>query len=270
VKNAEAVLAQLPVFLAGWPFAWDRPAGDEPCEIEVREAPGAITITRRGAGGNTQSFATALDAANGLAGALVSALIARDAETICLHAAAAVVGEGLALFIGESEAGKSSVALNLAVRGHMLFGDDRIGVRFGVPPTGICLGLMPKARLPLPPTADHRFAAFVEAFSALQTEDIAYLRPPAGAIGEFGDERPLAAIFLLERRATGKTRLAPAPRPDIVAAVVRHGFAPHIPAGALIGRAAALATAVPGHRLTFSDSRDAAQVAAATAGAGAA
>ena len=267
MKNAEAVLAQLPVFLGGWPLKWSGPAGDDPCEIEIREAARTISVTRSGPGGNSQSFATALDAANGLAGALVSALIARDAQMICLHAAAVALGKGLALFVGDSGAGKSSVALNLAVRGHTLFGDDRIAVRFDGAGVGICLGLMPKARLPLPNSADGRFAAFVDAFSVLQTADTAYVRPPAGAIAEFGDERPLAAIFLLERRRAGKTRLAPAPRADIVAAVVQHGFAPHIEAAALIGRAAALAAALPGFRLSFSDSRDAAQAAAAALGA---
>jgi len=263
VRNAEAVLAQLPVFLAGWPFKWSGPSGADACEIDVREEQGALVVARTGPSGDVRSFATALDAANGLAGALVSAFTMRDEQMICLHAAAVALGGGVALFVGDSGAGKSSVSLNLAVRGHTLFGDDRIAVRLDGAGVAVCLGLMPKARLPLPASADDRFAAFIEAFSAFQTDAIAYLRPPNGVIAEFGDALPLSAIFLLERRGTGKTRVSTASRPDIVTAVVEHAFAPHIATSALIGRAAALAAAVPGFHLSFSDSRQAAETAAA-------
>lgn len=265
VKNAEAVLAQLPLFLAGWPLQWSGSAGAAPCDIELREDSGAIIVARAGAGARTQSFAGALDAANGLADALVSALTARDARTICLHAAAVAVGGGLALLLGDPSPA-NSVSLDLAVRGYPLFGDDRIGLRVDGDGTGICLGLMPRARLPLPADADHRYAAFIDAFSALQTEDIAYLRPPAGVMAEFADERPVSAIFLLERAAAGAARIVPAARDDIAAAIVQRAFAPHIEEAALTDRAAALAGAVPGFRLSFCDSRDAADAVAATLG----
>ena len=266
VKNAEAVLAQLPLFLAGWPLQWSGPAGAAPCDIELREDSGAIIVARTGVGARAQSFAGALDAANGLADALVSALMVRDARTICLHTAAVAIGGGLALLVGEPDADGSGVSLNLAARGHLLFGDDRIGLRIEDGAIGICLGLMPKARLPLPADADHRYAAFIDAFSALQTEDIACLRPPIGVMAEFADERPVSAIFLLERRVTGEARIVPAARADVAAAVLRHGFAPHIEEAALTGRAAALAAAVPGFRLSFCDNRDAADALAATLG----
>jgi hypothetical protein len=265
VKNAEAVLAQLPVFLAGWPLQWSGPAGDTPCDIELREETGAIVVARAGTGADTQSFAGALDAANGLATALVSAFTVRDARTICLHAAAVAFGGGLALFIGDPDAG-SSVSLDLAVRGYTLFGDDRIGLRIDGGGTGICLGLMPKARLPLPPGADHRYAAFIDAFSALQTADFAHLRPPAGVMAAFADERPVSAIFLLERRAAGEARIAPAAHADVAAAVLRHALAPHIDASALTGQADALAETVPGFHLSFCNSRDAADAVATTLG----
>jgi hypothetical protein len=267
VKNAEAVLAQLPLFLAGWPLRWSGPAGAAPCEIELLHTDsGAIVVARTGAGAQTQSFANALDAANGLAGALLNAFTARDARTICLDAAAVAIGDGLALFLGEAD-DRSRVSLDLAVRGYTLFDDKRIGLRVadggGI---GVCLGLMPTARLPLPADADHRHAAFIDAFSVMQTEGFAYLRPPAGVMAEFADERPVSAIFLIERREAGKVRIAPAARGDVAGAVVRHGFAPHIEKFALTDRAGALAAAVPGFRLSFCDSRDAAGAVAATLG----
>jgi hypothetical protein len=264
VKNAEAVLAQLPLFLAGWPLRWSGPAGAAPCDIELRTDSGAMVVARTGAGGGTQRFANALDAANGLAGALLSAFMARDARTICLHAAAVAIGGGLALFLGETD-DRSRVSLDLAVRGYTLFGDDRIGLRVadsgGI---GICLGLMPAARLPLPADADHRYAAFIDAFSVMQTQGVAYLRPPAGVVAEFADERPVSAIFQIERREAGEAQIAPAARAEVAGAVVRHGFAPHLERSALIDRAAALAAAVPGFRLSFCASGDAAGAVAAT------
>ena len=265
VKNAEAVLAQLPLFLAGWPLRWTGPAGAAPCDIELRADTAGIAVARAGVGASTRSFADAIGAANGLADALVSALTMRDARTICLAAAAVAIGGGLALFLGDQH-DRSSVSLDLAVRGYTLFGDDRIGLRIADGGTGICMGLMPRIRLPLPADADHRTAAFIDAFSVLQTDQRAYLRPPADVMAAFADERPVAAVFLLERAGAGGARMVPAARADIAAAIVRRAFAPHIDAPALADRAAALAGAVPGFRLPYCDSREAAAAAVAALG----
>jgi hypothetical protein len=271
VRNAEAVLAHLPLFLGGWPFGWRGPAGAEICDIALGEQGGAITVARAGPDAITQAFDNPMAAAKGLADALVSVLTARDPQLIALHAAAVALPRGLVLLVGESGAGKSSIAINLALRGHMLFGDDRIAVRLDGAATGTCLGLMPRVPLPLPPSADHRFAAFVEAFSALQTDDTAYLRPPDGVIAEFGDAQPLAAVVLIDRRAGGGTELLPAPRDEIVDALVRHAFAPYLPAPERSSLAVALAGALPKFRISFSDSLDAARtIANACAPAGAA
>jgi hypothetical protein len=37
-------------------------------------------------------------------------------------------------------------------------------------------------------------------------------------MAEFADERPVSAIFLLERRPAGKARIAPAARADVAVA----------------------------------------------------
>jgi hypothetical protein len=140
VKNAEAVLAHLPLFLAGWPLQRSESAAAAPCDIALRADTGGIVVARAGA--DEHRFAGAFEAANGLADALVSAFIVRDPRTICLRAAAAAIGRGLALFLGEPD-DRGGVALDLAVRGYTLFGDDRIGLRVVDAGTGICLGLMP-------------------------------------------------------------------------------------------------------------------------------
>jgi hypothetical protein len=251
VRNADVVLAHLPLFLAGWPLRWSGPAGDAPCDIELRADGGGIALTRAGAG--AQHFADALAAANGLAEALVDAFLARATRTICLPAAAVAIGRGLALLLGGPD-DRSSVALDLAARGYTLFGADRIGLRIASGGSGICLGLMPSMRLPLPADADHRTAAFVEAFSVLQTEKRAYLRPAAGVMAEFAEERPVSAVFLLRRVARGGARILAATCEDIAAA--EPALAP-------------LAGAVPGFRLPFANSPDAAAAAVAALGSGA-
>jgi len=180
VRNAELVLPHLTVFIGGWPVHFAGRAADcpTPPDIDlVEREDGGVTVLLNGRCGYSLSFDDEFNAANGLASALIAAYVTRRPEMVCLHASSAAVGAGddaaIAVMLGESFAGKSSTALQMAAAGHRLFGDDRLAVVADdegagrKPVRGICMGLMPKIRLPLPPDCGPRFQEFVERCSEI-------------------------------------------------------------------------------------------------------
>lgn len=259
VENAEAVMPYLPYYMAGWPLKWAGPAaGREPDVRVVEGSDGTFQVISTGPGGSDFSFDNPYDAANGLAGGLISVFIARDPQMVCLHAGAARVGDGLVVVIGDSFAGKSSVALHLAVLGNRFFGDDQLGVTLENPSVGLCLGLMPKVRLPLPEDCGDAFREFVDGYSSMQGDEMAYLKLWEGEAGAFGETLPVRALVFLDRTETGDSELRPASRPELVKAMVRTAFAPHIPSHDLLAGLTRLADAADAYHLRFSSSRDAA------------
>ncbi|CAN0232861.1 unnamed protein product [Discosporangium mesarthrocarpum] len=259
VENAEAVMPYLPYYMAGWPLKWAGSAVDRAPDVKVVENPdGTFQVVSTGPGGADFSFDNPYDAANGLAGGLISVFVSRDPKMVCLHAGAARVGDGLVVVIGDSFAGKSSVALHLAVLGNRFFGDDQIAVTLENPSQGMCLGLMPKVRLPLPEDCGDAFREFVDGYSSMQGDDMAYLKLWEGEAGTFGDTAPVRALVFLDRVESGESALRTASDPELVKAMVRTAFAPHIPSAGLLAGLTLLATAAEAYHLRFSSSRDAA------------
>jgi hypothetical protein len=265
VAGAEALLAHLPIFLGGWPLR--RVADAAPgCDVLVRTEPGgAIAVETFGPGGAVLRFDNEMDAANGLAGALVAEYVAARADTVCLHAGSALVGAGLCVVLGASLAGKSSVAMQLAASGYRLFGDDRLAVRPAggdAPAEGLCLGLQPKLRLPLPDDAGPALAGFLESYTEIRTETTAYLRPWDTEAAGFGDAAPLGALVALERGEDGDApaTLEPAPTAEIARALLANVFAAHMTAETLVTGMTRLAARVPGYRLRWTSSRAAARL----------
>ncbi len=259
VANADPLLPFLPYFLGGWDLRWvgDTP-GDTPDIDVVDTGDGGFRVFSRGPGGADFAFDNPYDAANGLAGALISVFVARTPDTICIHAAAAEVGGGLVVLIGESHAGKSSVALQLAVLGNRFFGDDQIAVRLSSPPSGLCLGLMPKVRTPLPSDCGAPFREFVEEYTAMEGEGMVYLKLWDREAGSFGESAPLRALVVLDRRNVGEAELLPASRSELVKSMVETAFAPQVGSAELVAGLTRLAGSVDVCRLRFSSSREAA------------
>lgn len=259
VENAEAVMPYLPYYIAGWPLKWAGSVADRAPDVRVVENPdGTFNVISTGPGGADFTFENPYDAANGLAGGLISVFVSRDPRMVCLHAGAARVGDGLVVVIGDSFAGKSSVALHLAVLGNRFFGDDQIAVTLENPSRGLCLGLMPKVRLPLPEDCGDAFREFVDGYSSMQGDDMAYLKLWEGEAATFGDAAPVRALVFLDRTETGDSGLRPASQPELVKAMVRTAFAPHIPSSDLLAGLTRLADATEAYHLRFSSSRHAA------------
>ena len=77
VRNAEAVLAHLPLFLGGWPMRGSGAAPEQAYDIDIiQNGDGSLVVKLAGPGGNDMAFDNALDAANGFAGSLIGACLA--------------------------------------------------------------------------------------------------------------------------------------------------------------------------------------------------
>ena len=261
VRNAELLLAHLPIFLTGWPC---RRIGDaEECDAEIvvaEQSAGRVAVTLSGPDGDEALFDDAFAAADGLAGALIARFVSRRPDAICFHAGSAQVGDKLAVLLGDSLAGKSSVALQMASSGYRLFGDDRLAVRLAEEPSavGMCLGLTPKVTLPLPSDCGTRFADFVEAFTEMRDDNVAYLKLWEGEAASFIEEAPISALVILDRREAGSCNLSPATSPEIVEALLTDCFSPQGEAQTLLPAITRLASWVDGYRLQFSNSAEAA------------
>ena len=267
VGNAELLLAQLPFFLSGWPCRRLDDSDERGMDINIVERPDKrFEVNLTGPGALDSVFENEFDAADGLASALVAAFVARQTGTLCLHAGSAQIGAGIVVLLGDSMAGKSSVALHLAAAGYRLFGDDRLAVRLGdgAEAAGLCLGLTPKVRLPLPNDCGTRFQEYVDSFTEIRDEGAAYLKLWEGEAAVFQDQAPITTFVVLNRSDAGGSALLPAPRPAILKALLAQCFAPQMSTEALVPALTGLASGAAGFELNFSNSGDAAALLTAT------
>ncbi len=205
----------------------------------------------------------ALYVAGAISGALTSLYAAQAEELLLLHAAATATPHGLLVFLGDSMAGKSTLALRLACNGQRVFADDRLALRQLESGQIECLslGVAPKARLPLPPDSGSAFAAFVEKYSVARNAGMAHLYLPPEIKAPLGETAPARALIALDRR---ETATAPEITELSASQILRDTLPKCLPSElssvALLARASALARALPGYRLSFSDSGAAANL----------
>jgi hypothetical protein len=181
-----------------------------------------------------------------------------------LHAGSVLIDGRLVVFPGQSTAGKSTLALQLAWRGHLLGGDDRVLVGpldGGAAVDGVLLGLNARMRLPIDPRAGDQFIRYVEerrlAAPGLSPL-LAFIAPRPQEMAPFGQRAPLAALIVPLRGDDGGVVLEPASFSDIMRLLLEEFHAPHWTAVELTQAARALAQAVPGFVLRFDDSARAA------------
>lgn len=220
----------------------------------------------------TLRVASAEEAANQLVPLLVAEAIERSPGLVSLHAGAARVGGGLIVLPGDSLSGKSTLSLQLAARGARFVGDDRLLVGDGTAlggeggPVGVALGLTPRVRLPIHPTAGAGYIAFVERHMTIEHRDeegratIATVDPESIGGAPFGEVAPLSAI-VVPRRVEGAESvldLRPLPRGQAALALLHQAATPSVDATELVGMMGALAAGVPCWSLAFGSSARAA------------
>lgn len=270
VRSAVDIAEPLRLYAGRWP--WRIPAVDEPAAAAPQ-----IDIAADGSRGALlhivaepqlrQSAASPLQTAAMLVDMLARQSLLQLGSCADLHAGAAIVDGRLVVLPGASLAGKSTLALQLAARGHMLAGDDRLligplgAAAAGSRIEGMALGLNARMRLPLHPAAGAEFAAFVGArllSSPGLPSSIGFVRLQDGEAAGFGHRAPLAAFVLPERCESGGIALAPAASSQVMRLLLEQSHAPHLPVATLVAAARAMAETVPAFVLRYDDSARAA------------
>ena len=238
VAGAAGLLGALATGLPGWPARVV--GGDVSADIDADAA---------------AADADAVERANAIIGLLVDGVLARRPQMVCLHAAGVQVGRGAVLLTGPTAAGKSSLALHLARRGHRCLGDDQVLIDLARPPHAVALGLAVKARLPLPP--HDALERFVADRIAASDADEAFLHLHDTESAGFGTRVPLRAIVVLDRLrsgGSGETTLAPVSAGGAVARLLEQTTAPGRSPEALIAMLSQLVATTPVATLRYVDS----------------
>jgi hypothetical protein len=260
VSGADALLPHMARYLPEWPRGPASGAKGRPSDIRVSLAGGRLRIEEGNPLRAASDYASPLEAANGLSGALIAAYVEQDAALACLHAAAAETARGLLVLIGDTEAGKSSLAAQLTRAGLRSFGDDRLILRFAgenddaTGDIGIALGLPLKLRLPLPAEAEAELAPWVASRTAARSADLVQLRLAPGEAAGFGSEARLSAFVLLDRGPGRQERLEPVLPSALLQALLSQGFAPRLEPSRRVAVLGGLAMRLPGFRLSFARS----------------
>ena len=259
VENADLLLPYLPYFLSGWDIRWAGSSIDGLPVVRVEEQDDTtVRVVSRGPGAMDLSFNNPYDAASGLADSLIGIYIARAPRSIRLCAGAAMIDEGLVVFIEDPIIEKSGIALHLAVLGSRFFGNDQIAVRVRPQATGTCLGLMPMVSLPLPEDCGYAFREFVDGYSSMQYADSAYLKLWEGEAADFGESAPITALGFLDRIAGAPAVLEPAMEPDQIRDTLSAATKLPIVTSDIFYELTRPAVGVAFYRLRFSSSREAA------------
>ena len=251
------------LFVADWPCESVQSTPPRPPDVVVRSARGGHSVFCRAVPEEPYPSSDPLDAARFVVGALICAYLSQVGDGLAIHAAASEFGAGVALLIGRSEAGKSSLGLHLAAAGHRLYGDDQVILRIGggrASATVTCLGVNPKVRLPLPDDCGSGYRHFVEGRTIFRNETLALLRLEEERAARFGEEREVAALIALDRGPGGEALLAPAAPSTVLRKVLECGSSIRLKADALLTGLGKLANSVPGYALRYSSSAEAARL----------
>jgi hypothetical protein len=255
VAAPPAVSALMPLFLHGWSAVPDA-SGTKPA-IRCRPLSEAFEIAAPALPGGHHRAATAFEAADVIASALAALAIGRPG-VILPHAGAVESPAGLVLLLADTTGGKSTLALTLAAAGWRLFSDDRLALRRdGRSATGIALGLAPKLRLPLPPSAEG-LSRFLRGRVLQSWPTLAYLGLGPEEQAAPGTEAPVAACLLLDRGG-GAPRLEPARPAQLVRALAESAAAPWLSPTEVMAAAASHAD-LPAFQLSYAEAPAAAEL----------
>lgn len=239
------------IFMPRWPVA--QVAGDAVPDIAVTWTGDAYRIQATSWPGGESRAEDSHNAANALAGLLIDGLLAHQMATHCLHASASEMDGRAVLFAGPAEAGKSTLALRLAIRGCRHLADDRMLLTTDAPPHRVmALGLAAKARTPLAP--GRGLQALVDRCWFLTDETISYLHLDEAETVPFGVEFPLGAL-VVPQRDPGFDRdveLRPARAGEVARTLIEETTSPAGP-GVIVPAMTRLADAVDGFILTYRD-----------------
>jgi hypothetical protein len=257
--DCDDLLEHVRAILRGWSID-ERPGGPRPVVRLTRTRRGYRRVSRwrsRPSLAREKVRETVVGALCGFHFELIDWYAEEHPEQLCLHAAAAVLGDGLVVFPSVQKAGKSVLTVALAERGVRVFTDDVLPIHLATR-RGIALGIVPRLRVPLPENATPRFRKFVAAHRGPGHRRRQYVALPDAVMAPLGATAPVRRIVLLERVAAGPARLEPLDPADALEALLLQNFTWSAGAPAVLEALHAIARDASCHRLVFARSDDAA------------
>jgi hypothetical protein len=237
------------------------------CESEPGEDTPDITVTRVGQGYEVNArfpgceampASDIWEAGYQATSALFLLTAAAVPDQCVIHAGAVEIDGRLVLFVGDTMAGKSSLALHLAAAGRRVFGDDPmiVAASKGAAPTAMALGLVRKLRLPLPADFDPGAIAYAKALGRDAGDgEVVYLCADPGLTARFGERLPIAAIVMLDRSAGVPAALSLIGAVEAIRRLIGLTVTSHMGAGDQLVLLTRLVGAVPILRLSAPGSR---------------
>ncbi|MGM0561081.1 MAG: PqqD family peptide modification chaperone [Pseudomonadota bacterium] len=172
-----------------------------------------------------------------------------------LHGAAALFGQGLVLFPAEKRAGKSALSAQLLLDGVRLYGDDLIAL--DAHDRGTAYGFAPRLRRPLPAAISNDLHDFIRHNSGARDDDYLYLSPALSNLARHGEQAPLTAIVLLDRRNSGECRLERLPDSEGLHHLAAQYLARDASTDDVLERCRKLAESLPTYSLRYADLKEA-------------
>jgi len=253
--KVRGLLAEL---LRGWSF---KPWPGEACEpvlaMEMTPA-GRFVVTGRWVP-QIKDRSDVVDAACGFIAELIRAYVKEVPDRLCLHAAGAVCGGRLLVFLGTRRAGKSVLCAAMAAAGMRLAGDDILMID-AADGSGIAGGFSPRLRLPLPESLTPATRAFIDAHSGAIGRQYAYLDLSTDLIARKDERFAIGAFIILDRKESGPAVLRPIAKSASLSAVIWQNFARRAPSADILDRLYSLVEQSGTCMLEYSAAEEAVQV----------
>lgn len=146
----------------------------------------------------------------------------------CLHSAAVKFASGLVVFPNTTKAGKTTLAIQLAIAGHQVFGDDWLPIH-QPGNLGMALGILPWLRLPAPAGVREDFSRFLKNRQGPRNRRWAYVNLRDDELSPHGATAPVSGLVLLGRRGSGRARLAPVTKDRMLTELIKQNYARQVP-----------------------------------------
>lgn len=245
----------------GWNFTEvPPPSGSEPL-IRVARTPEGYVRTSPWLEGGKMLLADPVDAVCDLLLDLERAYIADTDKLLALHAAAVEFPGGLSVFPSTHNAGKSTLAVLLAMQGQRIFADDMMALepsQDGGPAFGIACGFLPRLRLPLPIDLSDRAKGFIREHGGQSSDQFLYVEPGNEHLAPLGAKSPIRRLVLLDRQPGAGAQFTEVEESELLKHIILRSFGREISALDLLDTLHTIVGATDGFRLTYDRTEDAA------------
>lgn len=230
--DCDEVVADLTTILRGWDIRQMR-ASPEPPVIRLRRtgrgylriSPWSKTPSRCHESLRTHNT----DALFGVHYDLLRWYVEAQRSRPCVHSAAVRFSQGLVVFPNTTQAGKTTLAIQLAMAGHEIFCDDWLSIH---PPgrLAMALGILPWLRLPARVEVRDDFRRFLKLRRGPRNRRWTYVNLHEHELAPYGATAPVSALVLLDRLAGGAARLMRVSKDRMLTELIQQNYARQAPA----------------------------------------